>query len=130
MSGCVRAVIIQAGKVVLIRRTKKDQPVYYSFPGGHIEDSDADAGSALVRECQEELGIVVQVNNEVYRQEFNGMPDVFYACDIISGQVRDTIGGPEAERQETYGSYEIVWVDLKDVSMFNIQPADMKAVLQ
>jgi len=126
----VRAVIVQDGKVILIKRTKEGQPVYYCFPGGGIEESDASAETALIRECQEELGVVVRVGHEIYRHAFNGAPDVFYRCDIVSGLIQKKIGGPEAERPDIYGAYEVMWVDLEKISQLNIQPPEMKEVIQ
>ena len=130
MKGRVRAVIIQDRKALLLKRTKKDQPVYYAFPGGGIEPEDKGPESALERECMEELGLVVHVGKEIYGHEFKGEPDVFYMCDIVSGTLRSEIGGPEAERSDIYGEYEILWVDLKDVDALNVQPTAMKTMLK
>jgi ADP-ribose pyrophosphatase YjhB (NUDIX family) len=52
-----RGILIdEDGQLVLIRRTKPGLPVYWTTPGGGIEDEDAGAEAAMHREIFEELG--------------------------------------------------------------------------
>jgi 8-oxo-dGTP pyrophosphatase MutT (NUDIX family) len=55
----VRAVLLDAteagDEVVLFRRTRPGVPVYWAFPGGGVEEQDADLEAALRRELDEEL---------------------------------------------------------------------------
>jgi 8-oxo-dGTP pyrophosphatase MutT (NUDIX family) len=53
----VRAILLDDDdRVVLLRRTRPDRPVYWVAPGGTVEPEDADLESALRRELAEELG--------------------------------------------------------------------------
>src|SRR3989344_5893549 len=68
----VRSVIVKEEKVLLIERVKSGKETYYVFPGGGVERSDSNPEEALKRECREELGLEVQIEQEVCRTEFNG----------------------------------------------------------
>ena len=56
----VVAVIVQESRLLMIRRSQQVvAPGAYCFPGGHIEDGEAEA-DALVREILEELGATIR----------------------------------------------------------------------
>lgn len=55
-------IIIENGKVALIRRIR-DGSVYYVFPGGGIVKGETPKEGAK-REAFEELGVEVRINNE------------------------------------------------------------------
>ena len=57
----VRAIIIQAGKVLLIKRVKTEE-TYWVLPGGGVETGESH-DDAIKRECKEELGLNVHVNS-------------------------------------------------------------------
>ena len=49
------------GRLLVIRRALTVvAPLVYCFPGGGIEPTDASIEAALIRECQEELGITIR----------------------------------------------------------------------
>jgi ADP-ribose pyrophosphatase YjhB (NUDIX family) len=54
------------GNLVLIRRTRPDAAVYWTTPGGGIEDSDASAEAAMHRELFEELGATATGASQVF----------------------------------------------------------------
>ncbi len=56
----VGAVIVEAGKVVLIRRRYEPLKGHWSLPGGTVEVGEA-LEAALTREMVEETGLVVEV---------------------------------------------------------------------
>lgn len=53
------AILIRAGKVLLIRRLNPPAADLYAFPGGRAEPGETPAETAI-RECQEETGISVR----------------------------------------------------------------------
>lgn len=50
------AIIVQDGKIALIKRVRDDE-VYYVFPGGGIEEGET-SEEATKREIYEELGYI------------------------------------------------------------------------
>ncbi|MFI6813845.1 NUDIX domain-containing protein [Nonomuraea sp. NPDC050328] len=49
-----------ADRLILFRRTVPGRAVYFSVPGGHVEDGDAGLEGTLRRELLEELGATVE----------------------------------------------------------------------
>jgi mutator protein MutT len=128
----VRAVIIKDNKILLIKRTRPDM-VYWATPGGAVE-SDETNEQALVRECQEELGVTVKVNNMILemdsqKPETKGEKEFFYLCEITGGKVGSG-HGPEFKKNTTYvGRYDIEWVKIKDLKKIDLRPADIKNLI-
>ena len=55
-------VIVEDGKVLLIREKKADGPLTpWFFPGGKVENFDLTLEETAVRECQEEMGIKIEI---------------------------------------------------------------------
>lgn len=52
-----RAILIDdRGRLVLLKRSKRDRAPYWTTPGGGVEETDASVEAALHRELAEELG--------------------------------------------------------------------------
>jgi 8-oxo-dGTP diphosphatase len=61
----VGAAIIAGGRVLACERAEPpDMAGRWEFPGGKVESGEDDA-TALVRECQEELGVTIEVCDRV-----------------------------------------------------------------
>lgn len=128
----VRAVIIEDDKVLLMHRFKNGQE-YWVFPGGGIDDTDQSLEDGLKRECLEELGVVIEVEDLLMEKFYildnlQGQIQYFYNCKIISGEV-GTGTGPEWENRdiEKYGTYEVVWIPvslLKDKTVYPFEVRD------
>lgn len=129
----VRAIIKEGDNILLIHRIKKGRE-YWVFPGGGVEKTDTDHKSALIRECDEELGVEVRVGGLVTTYEFgeagNEQCEYFYSCEITGGEL-GTGSGPEFQEGTHYeGMYALEWVPLKDFSSTNVQPEEVKWELQ
>jgi len=129
----VRAIIKVDGNILLIHRIKKGRE-YWVFPGGGVEKTDTDQKSALIRECDEELGVDVRVGDLFTTYEFgevgNEQREYFYFCEITGGEL-GTGAGPEFQEGTHYeGMYALEWVPLEDLSIKNIQPEKVKKELQ
>lgn len=62
-----RALLLDdAGRLVLIRRTKPGRPPYWTTPGGRVEPADDSLEAALHRELMEELGATAAVVAQVH----------------------------------------------------------------
>ncbi len=61
----VGAAIIQDGRVLACARADRTEAAgRWEFPGGKVEDGEAEP-DALVRECEEELGVQVKVGDRI-----------------------------------------------------------------
>lgn len=129
----VRAIIKEGENILLIHRVKKGRE-YWVFPGGGVEKTDANQKSALIRECDEELGVCVLVGDLFTTYEFSEVDkeqcEYFYFCEITGGEL-GTGAGPEFQEGTHYeGMYALEWIPLKDFSIKNIQPEKVKMELQ
>jgi ADP-ribose pyrophosphatase YjhB (NUDIX family) len=93
----VRAILLDAeGRLVLIKRTKPDQPPYWTAPGGGVESGDADLEAALHRELGEELGATLDGCQQVfvYNSETETGVSVqhFFVCRIGAVDLTARIG--------------------------------------
>lgn len=125
----VRAIIIEDGKVLLIHRITPSKN-YWAFPGGGIEESDADEKAALVRECKEELGLDVEVGDFYAESHFvmNGedQQQHFFFCKILGGKL-GTGEGPEHQPDGGYeGIYDFQWIAIEDLKNINLVPEEVK----
>ena len=64
----VSAIIVVGGKVLLLKRSPDlvNFPGEWSFPGGKVEDEDESSFSAVLREIQEETGIDIYDEYELF----------------------------------------------------------------
>ncbi len=86
------AVLYVDGKVLLTRRMKGAHLAgFWEFPGGKVEEGE-DPEAALVRECREECGVEVAVE-DILDVTFHRYPEkdvllLFYRCRLVSGEVQ------------------------------------------
>ena len=117
----VKAIIIQARKVLLVHRVKGRRE-YWVFPGGGLEESDVSPQEGLKRECKEELGLEVEVGTLFTEDVFKEQLELFYACKIIGGKL-GTGTGPEFSRDPTqFGTCELQWVPIGELTQKDVQP--------
>jgi mutator protein MutT len=89
----VVAAIIHRGSEVLLTRRKPDAHLanLWEFPGGKVEQGES-LTAALKRELTEELGILVEVNDEFYatvhQYAARGVDLHFFNCVIVQGEPR------------------------------------------
>jgi len=86
------AVLFEGGRVLLTRRMKGAHLAgFWEFPGGKVEEGE-DPEDALVRECREECGIEIEVDDILdvtfHRYEEKDVLLLFYRCRLVSGEVQ------------------------------------------
>ena len=115
----VTAAIIRKDNRILIcqRPANKSCGLLWEFPGGKIEPGET-GEQCIIRECQEELGVTLQVHKEVIDVVCE-YPDRavhlhFYLCDIVAGAL---------EKKE-HAAFR--WISRKETSQFEFCPADAK----
>ncbi len=117
-----RVILIQDGKIALIRRVKNEAE-YYVVPGGGIEDGET-AEQTAIREGKEELGLEVSIDRLIHIDEWHGVHH-FFLVKSLSG-VFGTGTGPEFyNHAEEKGIYEPVWMDLEKVHEIELRPSSI-----
>lgn len=107
-----RAVVFdKEGKIGLLHVTSKN---YYKFPGGGIEEGE-DIKIALDRECEEELGVQVEVLEETgsiveYRAQFK----LHQTSYCFLAKTSSNKNAPNFTDEEKLSGFEIVWVEPKE----------------
>lgn len=120
-----RAVIIKDGKLLAMKRIKP-QETFWCCPGGQVEESETHE-QALIRECREELGVVVEPIKLLARipsekPETKGQVEYFYLCELQSGEL-GTGRGPEYEKDSGYiGAYHPEWIEISSISGLDFRP--------
>ncbi|MBN2330920.1 MAG: NUDIX domain-containing protein [Candidatus Aenigmarchaeota archaeon] len=86
----VDGIVIEEGRILLIRRGSPPFRGYYALPGGHIEKNE-DVIQALVREVREETGLVVEPGMPVGiyddpKRDKRGNVTIAFLCSIKDGE--------------------------------------------
>lgn len=126
----VRGIVLRDGKILMLKRVNRMGKTYYVYPGGHVEDGE-DAMSGAEREILEETGVVVNAFRKLYRTYFcsprgDGWQD-FFVCQYQCGEPHKTDAeeytNPEIEKAN--GTYEPMWIDIKDLKKIDTRPANL-----
>lgn len=121
--------------IVTIKRQKfKDGKMvkeYYTLPGGHVEN-DESFEETLKREILEELNVNITIKEKLvslYNEDLN-RDEEFFICEI-GNEIIEKGNGPEWTNPdiEKYGSYEIVYINVKNIEDYNILPPQVKELL-
>lgn len=122
-----RAILLDGGSLILIKRTKPGIAPYWLTPGGGVEDYDASLTDALHREVDEELGakitdVVPAFVDTVEHVAEDGSHGVkvqyFFACRLESMDL-SLRHGPEIE--DPCGEYDVVRVPLSRIGLASVE---------
>ena len=119
------ALIIEKNHVLFLRY---DYPAgsKFALPGGNV-DAGETFPVCVARECEEELGIEVEVGDLIAVGQVHATTD-FAACThlVFEG---DIVGGiPQLQPDETTAN-DLVWVSADKIADLNIYPALNDAIL-
>ncbi|MEU7868043.1 NUDIX hydrolase [Dactylosporangium sp. NPDC049140] len=80
------AVIVEEGRLLLVRRRVKEGALSWQFPAGEVEPGETDE-QAAVREANEETTLVVQATRSLGSRVHpaTGRTMAYVACDRVSG---------------------------------------------
>lgn len=121
------AVLVEEGKVLLIKRTKPDDE-YYVMPGGKVEQAESPE-QACAREVMEEVNLTVQVGDLLDDFRDEGRTQFFYRVTRTGGQVR--LGdGPEKGRANDENRYEPVWIGLDELDEYEVHPKEAAKIIR
>ncbi|WP_329446382.1 NUDIX hydrolase [Streptomyces canus] len=103
LSPVAGAVIVRAGRLLLMRRASPVGALLWTFPSGKVDEGET-ASEAAVREAREEVGVtvvpVVVLGSRVH--PLSGRLVVYVACRLLSGTAH------AASPREVA---EVAWVD-------------------
>ena len=112
----VAALIWEKDKFLICQRpATKARGLLWEFVGGKVEPGETLA-QALVRECQEELDITVEVGNQ-FMQVIHEYPDILIRLTLFHCVIPE--GFPKALEHN-----EIRWIHPKDIGLYEFCPAD------
>lgn len=120
-------VLIEEHKVALIKRIR-DGSVYYVFPGGGIQQHETPKASAK-REAFEELGVQVEIQ-ELFATIYYEGNQYFFMAKRTGGTFGTGLGEEYTDLDRRRGTYEPVWVELREAHKLNIKPREVVAKLQ
>ncbi|GAA1774338.1 NUDIX domain-containing protein [Luedemannella helvata] len=126
----VRAVLVTPNnELLLIRRQRSDQPVYWVLPGGHVEPTDRTREAALQREVHEELAGTPRIHSLI--QVIDGTDDrqYIYLARIAEWSFADR-NGPEFT-EPGRGAYNIDTIPptAEDLAEINLKPDQLATFL-
>lgn len=129
MRNVVRAIIVEDGSLLTIKRIKAGE-TYWVFPGGGVDDGEEHV-NALIRECKEELGVDVEVLELIFKlpfinKEFDEQMEYFYSCNVISGEFGTDIGEEYNPSSKYEGIYEPSRIKLNELANRDVRPAEVK----
>lgn len=135
MHTSVRGIIEKEGKIILIHRIKKRQDntyrEYYVVPGGKMEENETEE-ETLIREIQEEVGIIVEPIKKVliYNSSYDNSIQNFYKCKYISGKI-GTGNGPEMkEKRDQKELFEVIEIAKEKIDTINLVPQEIKEIIR
>lgn len=107
-----RAVVFDDDKNVALLHVQKDG--YYKLPGGGIEQGE-DILAALKRECLEEIGCHIEVDQELgmtieYREQYQMKQESYcFIAHTIGAK-----GTPQFSEKERQDQFKAIWVSLPE----------------
>ena len=126
-----KAVIVRDGALLLIRKEGDTGP-YYIFPGGGQEKYE-DLRAALRRECEEEIGCRVFVNDLLWIREYIGRNHEFAAADAATHQVEfyfscrmEDGANPGIGPKPDAGQVAVEWINLDRLPNTNVYPLSLR----
>ena len=87
--GIAAAIVVDAGRVLMVRRRMSEGQLSWQFPAGEIESGESSAAAAA-RETEEETGLHVAPQRSLGERVHpkTGRHMSYTACDIVSGTAR------------------------------------------
>lgn len=96
------------------------------LPGGSVEEGEK-VEQACVREVQEETGLVVSLQEQIWTNVNNGRIEHYFLAPVVRGELR--LGYPEAARQSPTNRYTLSWIDAEQLAQINLQPLALREVV-
>ncbi|KAB1982291.1 NUDIX domain-containing protein [Streptomyces triticiradicis] len=130
----VRAVLLDGGQLVFLRREWPGGTSYYTTVGGGVEAEDADLEAALRREVMEEIGATIGPASEFLTLTELGdkvtVVQHFFRADVLDMDLNRR-SGPELDDPDT-GDFSPMRValDASAVRALELHPSELADYLQ
>ena len=113
----VAALIWRDGRFMICRRpAHKACGLLWEFVGGKVEPGENNA-EALIRECQEELGICVKPEG-IFCQVVHKYPDITIRLSVYNARIAE--GTPQLLEHK-----DLKWITPKEIPFYDFCPADV-----
>ena len=122
----VRAVIIQDGKILLIKKDSIDEGVRYTLPGGALESGET-LHQAVIRECTEEINTPVEAYDVLHIADFfipklkpnpytRHQLEVLIQCQVPMEYIPNS--GPDPDKHQV----GVEWLPVNELAQHTISP--------
>ena len=129
----VRAVIIRNNRILLVKKVYEDGSQKYSLPGG-AQDPGEPLTTALMRECEEEIGTEVSIDSLLHVADWfkprNTIPpstrhlvEFLFVCTVDDSYTPKNGSRPDKHQ------LEVVWVELDRLHNIPFHPRSLSAFL-
>jgi 8-oxo-dGTP diphosphatase len=113
----VAALIWQDNKFMICQRPEnKTRPLMWEFVGGKVEPGETKE-AALVRDCREELGVIISVDSEFMQTEYE-YPDMYVRLTVYNAKI---VQGTPVLKEHS----DLKWIEISEADCFMFCPADM-----
>ena len=130
----VRAVILREGAILMQKKWSETKGEWYTLPGGG-QGVEETLTEALQRECEEEIGVRVQIGDllrvaDFYKQRETEFPstrhlvEFMFACSVPEDYQPGNGYHPDKHQ------IDVVWLPLKDIAKQQLFPAGLENALQ
>lgn len=107
-------------KIMICQRPKnKKRGLLWEFPGGKVENGES-REEAVVRECEEELGVKLAVE-KIYASQIHSYEDITIELTLFKAKI--IYGTPKLLEHN-----DIRWIYPEEAANFNFCPADREIV--
>jgi ADP-ribose pyrophosphatase YjhB (NUDIX family) len=99
---------------------------YAVLPGGHVEEGET-AGTAALRELNEETTLTARIDRLLWTGKHNGRPASYFLMTEVTGT--PVLSGSEAEAHGPEDSFELMWAGADEFDELGLHPADVRSSL-
>ena len=122
MTEVVAALIWDGDRFLACQRpARKARGLLWEFVGGKVEPGES-CEQALIRECQEELGVTIQVG-DIFMDVIHEYPDLVVHLTLFNAVIA-------AGTLQKIEHNDIRWLSVAEIDQYNFCPADDEILLQ